>query len=288
MIGRVVAGVVTVGLMAGIGIGVDGLLHRPVRNKPVTGPVETPVAEAAGTPEPTQESSPEPVETPAPPEKTEGATEIQYTLDEYGAGRSFTPGERMSTSIGEDIVCMWNQCVFNNDKYTGDIVVDGIAQENAMLFYVEYDDKDRKARDTYYKTVSIDGKVFWGDLNGSFTIDVPDGYKQFRFKLGAVSVPERFFGPPDTHGMYRLCVYADDELMIDTGWLDNTYLSEEPFTVNVAGCSTLRFALQQTCGRQITHRNDEEIPIYYALNPVIFDAAFTKTDSGADLPSENK
>ena len=296
LIGRVVTGVLAAGLLAGIGIGLYSMVNRSRRHRLIEGPAETPIAEVTvtpeqtpeptpgATPEPTPELTPEPTPelTPEPPDQTGGPEEIRYTLDDYGAGKSFTPGERMSTAIGEDIVCMWNQCVFNNDQYTGDIVVDGIARDNAMLFYVEYDNKDRKLTDTN-KIVMIDGVRYYGDLSGYFTMDVPDDYEQLSFMLGAASEPARFYGPPSTHGKYRLCVYADDELEVDTGWVDNTYVSTEPFTVQVAGCSTVRFELRQTCGVQTVNRNGEATEINYALNPVIFDVVFTKTENGTEL-----
>ena len=106
-------------------------------------------------------------------------------------------------------------------------------------------------------------------LEGWFELSNANDYEQFRFSLGAAREPEVYFGPPSTHGLYRVLVYADNRLAYQTDWLD--YTAIQSCTVDIAGSSTVRIVLDQTYGSNY-NGND----IIYTLNIVLYDAQFMK------------
>ncbi len=312
VIGRVVTGVLAVGLFAGLGYGVYRMTKSPFIISPSPAPSASPVAETTVTPKPTPEETPEPTQeptseptpepTPEPsseptPEPTPEATPKpdRFSLDAYAAEAGFTAGERMTDKVeGENIICMWDQCYLKTGNYTGDVVVDGVPRTNAMLFYVEYEDGNTKMNEMNEGI----------PLTGSFELKVPEGYDRLEFMLGAASEPANLYGPPETHGTYCLRVVVGNTQYIfsDNRWIpadkeqdsedwdpakeewhDWKYLSETPIVIDVAGESSVRFELKQKCAKNTTF-NEEDYTykdIFYALNPVIFDVAFTRADAGS-------
>ena len=216
-----------------------------------TGVISTPTAKP--TTAIIQESTtPEPAAAPAPVPVT-----VTYSLDEYCSDHGMRSETKYTSEIGSNIGCMWRS--WNFFGTTGRIEVAGRVRSNALLFYTDNKNK---------KEIVIDGASYIG-MQGYFTLE-NDGYETLTFTLGAASAPDRYYGPVSSHGWYRVQIYAGDERVLKTDWMD--YADIGTYSVDITGASTVKVVLEQTYGSDY-----DADKVNYALNIVMYDAQFTKT-----------